>query len=244
MRGIYLLPILLLLVFSYSFASKIKVEQFVCSENVVNKTPVNISKTFSIETGKIYCFSKVRTDKIPTYIYHVWYKNGKKFSEIRLNIKYNSYRTWSYKTLYPNDIGKWKVELLDRNRKKIAETFFEVVVGSKQKDKLNNDSIKEDKAYSGEISSKSEGINDKSEVLNKNSSKIFNSNSKRLEDTSNKDKSIDNREKSAKDNFYYEKYESKVDNSISKSFYLVLLVIFYMVFFPTVYFLNRKVHLK
>jgi len=233
MRGIYLLPVLLLLVFSYSFASKIKVEQFVCSENVVNRTPVNISKTFSTELDKVYCFTKVKTDKTPTYIYHIWYKNGKRIAEIKLNIKYQFYRTWSYKTIFPSDIGNWKVELLDSNKNKIAETYFKILAGSSQID--GNKDIKEQEIFSEEV-------NNKGEELGKNSVEI--SNNKRLEDTPNKDKEINSKEEFIEDSFSYQTSGNKLQGFISKGFYLVLLIIFYLVFFPTVYFLNRKVHLK
>ncbi len=233
MRGIYLFPVLLLLVFSYSFASKIKVEQFVCSENVVNRTPVNISKTFSTELDKVYCFTKVKTDKAPTYIYHVWYKNGKKIAEIKINIKYQSYRTWSYKTIFPSDVGDWKVELLDNNKNKITETYFKIVASSGQVD--GNKDIKTQEVYSEEL-------DNKSEKLSKNSVEI--SNNKKLEDSLNKDKELNSKEEFIEDSFSYQTSENKPQDFISKSGYLVLLIIFYLIFFPTVYFLTRKVHLK
>lgn len=233
MRRMQLLPFFLLLVFSYSFASKIKVEQFVCSENVINRTPVKISKTFSTEVDKVYCFIKVITDKTPTYMYHVWYKNGKKIAEIKLNIKYQFYRTWSYKTIFPSDVGDWKVELLDDNKNKIAETYFKILAGSRQVDK--NKDIK-----TQEISL--EKADNKDDELNKNPVEI--SNNKGLEDSFNKDKEMNGKEGHIKDSFPNQKSENKLKDFLSKSFYLVLLIIFYIVFFPTVYFLNRKVHLK
>ncbi len=233
MREIYLLPVLLLLVFSYSFASKIKVEQFVCSENIVNRTPVNISKTFSTELDKVYCFIKVKTDKTPTYIYHVWYKNGKKIAEIKLNIKYQSYRTWSYKTIFPNDVGDWKVEILDNNKNKIAETYFRILAGSGQVD--GNKDIKAQRVFSEEV-------DNKGEELSKNSVEI--SNNKRLENSLNKDKEINGKEEFIEDSFSYQTSGNKLQDFISKSGYLVLLIIFYLIFFPTVYFFYKKVHSK
>ncbi len=233
MRRTHLLPFFLLLVFSYSFATKIKVEQFVCSGNVINRTPVKISKIFSTEIDKVYCFTKVKTDEIPTYIYHVWYKNGKKIAEIKLNIKYKLYRTWSYKTIFSNDVGDWKVELLDSNKNKIAETYFKMLANSGHKDE--NEDIKAQDVFSEEV-------DNKSKELNKNSVSI--SNNKKLEDSLNKDKEINSREEFIEDSFSYQTSGNKLQDFISKSFYLVLLIIFYLVFFPTVYFFNRKLHLK
>ncbi|RUM59236.1 MAG: hypothetical protein DSY59_04750, partial [Persephonella sp.] len=88
----------------------------------------------------------------------------------------------------------------------------------------------------------SEEVDNKGKKIIKNS--VETTNNKRLKDTPNKDKEITSKEEFIEDSFSYQTSGNKLQGFISKGFYLVLLIIFYLVFFPTVYFLNRKVHLK
>ena len=248
MREFYILPILLFLsFFNYIYASDVKVEQFICSKNIVNRKPVGISNNFPVDTGKIYCFTKVKSKNIPTYIYHVWYKDNIKIAEIKLNVKYNSYRTWSYKSISKNDIGNWRIELLDKDKNKLAETSF--AIGVKDKDITLNSNTE---VVSDMVSSENETVQRKTRNSNFSTTPDIESNEnikKPVKELTQVSKNKVLGEKVS----YIEKNNQKIDdlpvknfsinkenNNLSNLFYLVILIVFYILFFPTIYFFNRK----
>jgi hypothetical protein len=107
-----------------AFASAIEIKKFACSEFIKNRQPVNITDVFPASVKKIYCFTQVKTDEYPTYIYHIWYYNGKLLNKIKLNIKYSTYRTWSYSRNL--GVGRYKVVLADKDGIPLAEREFKV----------------------------------------------------------------------------------------------------------------------
>ena len=54
--------------------------------------------SFAADVGRVYCWSKIKGGE-GTEVKHVWYKGDTKVSEVTLKIKFNSMRTWSYKTI-------------------------------------------------------------------------------------------------------------------------------------------------
>ena len=228
-KKIIKLQILFLIVFiNITLASEIKVLKFVCAENVVNRQPVNVSDVFKTDINKIYCFTKVKADKTPTYIYHVWYKNDKKVFEVKLNIRYTTYRTWSFKRISDNDIGNWRVELLDKNKDKIAEVKFKVV---NAEDNIQLNTNETDFEKNNEKLEK-EDLTIKSNFNNN----IVRSTIEDVDKSNNGGKLTINQ--LSNNNIEDLKKDNK--NFISKNFYLLLLIVFYVIFFPSVYLIYKK----
>ena len=227
-KNIIKLQILFLVIFiNTTSASEIKILKFVCSEDVVNRQPVNVSNVFKTDIDKIYCFTKVKADKTPTYIYHVWYKNDKKVFEVKLNIRYSTYRTWSFKRISNNDVGNWRVELLDENKSKIAEVKFKVVKGENDITlNINETNTEKD--------------NEKLEKKDLTVKSNFNVNIKNntVKDIDNSDK--ENKLKINQLNINSENLKKDNKDFISKNFYLLLLIAFYVIFFPSVYLIYKK----
>ncbi|RUM60638.1 MAG: hypothetical protein DSY66_01720 [Persephonella sp.] len=227
-KNIIKLQILFLVIFiNTTSASEIKILKFVCSEDVVNRQPVNVSNVFKTDIDKIYCFTKVKADKTPTYIYHVWYKNDKKVFEVKLNIRYSTYRTWSFKRISNNDVGNWRVELLDENKSKIAEVKFKVVKGENDITlNINETNTEKD--------------NEKLEKKDLTIKSNFNVNIKNntVKDIDNSDK--ENKLKINQLNINSENLKKDNKDFISKNFYLLLLIAFYVIFFPSVYLIYKK----
>ena len=88
----------------------VKVEKIVAATSVNNLELVGESNEFSSSVGTVYCWTKVRSQSVPATIKHVWYVGDKKVFEYSLNLKFNSTRTWSSKSLRPGD---WNVDVTD-----------------------------------------------------------------------------------------------------------------------------------
>ena len=63
--------------------------------------------SFDVSMGRLYCWTRVKAETVPTAVKHVWYLGDKKVAEIDLNINYPRTRTWSSKSIR---VGDWKVE--------------------------------------------------------------------------------------------------------------------------------------
>lgn len=71
---------------------------------------VGEATTFPAGIGKVYCWTKV-TGGAGQSIGHAWYFNGAKLSGMTLPLRYDSVRTYSYKSITAELKGAWKVEI-------------------------------------------------------------------------------------------------------------------------------------
>jgi len=82
-----------------------------CSD-VQDRVPVGESSVFPSSTQRVFVWNQVKTEEIPNEIRHIYYFEGKKISDVRLKVRSNFWRTWSYKTL-PDKTpqGHWHVDI-------------------------------------------------------------------------------------------------------------------------------------
>jgi hypothetical protein len=88
----------------------LKVEKAVAATSVEDREPVGEATEFEASVGKVYCWSKIAAETVPTTIKHVWYQGEQKVFEKDLDIKFPSTRTWSAKTI---QAGSWRVDITD-----------------------------------------------------------------------------------------------------------------------------------
>lgn len=108
-------------------SEEVTVVEMVLSKVIADGEPRESTATVSLSQGKIYTWTKVKADNTPTFIKHVYYHEGKKLTEITLDIKFPSFRTWSEKTLKGNwTLGRWRVEVISADEKLLASKEFTV----------------------------------------------------------------------------------------------------------------------
>jgi hypothetical protein len=90
--------------------------------------------SFPSSIGRVYCWTLVLGAEEPTEITHIWYYGEKKMAEVKLAIKSQRYRTWSCKTILPEWVGNWRVEVVDAVGNLLRSISFEVV---KETEKIN-----------------------------------------------------------------------------------------------------------
>jgi len=96
------------------------------AKKIKNKEPVGVSDSFPNTIKKVYCWTKIRAFKVPTYVVHNWYYKNRLMASVKLDITYPVFRTWSSKKIFKNWIGKWRVEVLDEDGNIIALKEFEI----------------------------------------------------------------------------------------------------------------------
>ena len=117
---------LFFLIYSLSFAQNVKVVDMKFAVAIQDKEPIGVSERFPPDIGKVYCWTKIQSDTVPTKIYHVWYYKGREMARVELGITYNTFRTWSSKNILPEWVGNWKVVVEDEKGNKVAEKSFEI----------------------------------------------------------------------------------------------------------------------
>lgn len=91
----------------------LEVSDAVITTAIVEREPVDSVEVFPVQSGKLYCFSKIVGADGPTHVYHLWYREGRLMSRVELPVKSSSWRTWSAKKMLEGWPGKWWVEVQD-----------------------------------------------------------------------------------------------------------------------------------
>jgi hypothetical protein len=101
---------------------KLNLEQAVMCEDIKDYLPYNKAVVFSLEMGKVFCFSSFDVVPQKTYIYHNWYRRDRLVTTKRLSLQSPTWSTYSSIQLREADKGPWRVEIRDQKKK-----LFEVV---------------------------------------------------------------------------------------------------------------------
>jgi hypothetical protein len=82
-------------------------------EDIQGNLPINPTTVFSIERRKAFCFTSF--DPVPqkTVIYHHWFHRDRPSAKIKLTLKPPRWSSYSSIQLRVDDIGPWRVEIVD-----------------------------------------------------------------------------------------------------------------------------------
>jgi hypothetical protein len=100
--------------------------QAVMCEGIKDYEPANKAVVFSMEIGKIYCFTSF--DHVPQkmMIYHNWYRNDSLVTTKRLTLQPPEWSTFSSIQLREADKGLWRLEIKDQAKKVLKILRFSV----------------------------------------------------------------------------------------------------------------------
>jgi hypothetical protein len=106
-------------------SASIFVEEGSICRQVLDRKPVDVGNSFKAGVGKLYCFTRIALLKPPpTEITHVWYFGRTERARITLTIKSYHWRTYSSKTILPNEVGDWYVEVLGPEGEALSNMEF------------------------------------------------------------------------------------------------------------------------
>ena len=100
------------------------VQEFVLALDVVDRTPVDVVSSFTMDDVRAWCFARIHNSQRIQDVYFEWYLEDELY--FRMNVKVgtsDSWRTYSSVGLQP---GSWRVVLLDRHESVLSERSFEV----------------------------------------------------------------------------------------------------------------------
>ncbi len=92
-------------------APVISVEEAVIATGIENLTPVAPGVSFDANIGRLYCFTRIKSNLQPVVIKHLWFHGDKIVMEVTLPVQSSNWRTYSMKTLLPSAGGDWRVDV-------------------------------------------------------------------------------------------------------------------------------------
>ena len=92
----------------------LELNEIMICRGIYKRNPIKPGSSFINNVDSLFCYTKITNSGSKQAINHIWYFDDKEISSVTYNIKtsYN-YRSWSRKTIYPRQIGKWRVDVID-----------------------------------------------------------------------------------------------------------------------------------
>ena len=102
-------------------------EAAVCTD-VNGRKPFGKTHSFRWSTDRVYIWNLIKCERHLSSIRHIYYFNGQKVSDIVLDVRPPTWRTWSYKELSDKRfIGSWRVDIISVEGELLQSVEFEVI---------------------------------------------------------------------------------------------------------------------
>tara|TARA_B100000900_G_scaffold321253_1_gene280503 strand:+ start:1840 stop:2496 length:657 start_codon:yes stop_codon:yes gene_type:complete len=96
-------------------------------KTIYKRTPVGSDVVFTNNVDSLYCYTRIQNPGPKREVKHIWYYDNQMMTQVRYNVKKsNIYRSWTKKTILPNQIGSWRVDIQDNNGTIIGSKKFEI----------------------------------------------------------------------------------------------------------------------
>ena len=107
-------------------SAKLALARAVMCETIQEYAPAQPAVVFSIELGRVSCFTEF--DPVPekTFIHHKWYHNDNLITEKQLTLNPPKWASFTSVQLRDADKGPWRVEVTDENDKLMRILRFSI----------------------------------------------------------------------------------------------------------------------
>ena len=108
-------------------SKQLKLNEVMICRGVYKRNPIKPGFIFSNNVDSLFCYTKISNKGTKQEIKHLWYYENKLITAVTYNIKtsYN-YRSWSKKTILPNQTGDWRVDIIDSKENVLGSRKFEI----------------------------------------------------------------------------------------------------------------------
>jgi cytoskeletal protein RodZ len=110
-----------------STLAKMSVAEAIICEKVKDRMPAGKQTSFPWSIPRIYVWSLIKAEKYPSKIRHIYYFGDQKISDVALDVRSFSWRTWSYQTISDKRYkGPWRVDIATAAGQVLRRLYFEV----------------------------------------------------------------------------------------------------------------------
>ena len=108
-------------------SNSLKLKEIMICRGVYKRNPIKPGFKFTNNVDSLFCYTKISNSGSKQEIKHVWYYKDKLITSVVYNIKtsYN-YRSWSKKNISSNQIGLWRVDIIDSKDQILGSREFEI----------------------------------------------------------------------------------------------------------------------
>lgn len=106
--------------------AELKLARAVMCESIQKLAPANQAVLFSIDVGRISCFTEFEQVTKQTFIRHKWYRKGNLISVKQLTVHPPRWSSFSSMQLRNADKGPWRVDVTDENDNLIVTLRFSI----------------------------------------------------------------------------------------------------------------------
>ena len=105
----------------------LKLKEIMICRGVYKRNPIKPGFKFTNNVDSLFCYTKISNSGSKQEIKHVWYYEEKLITSVVYNIKtsYN-YRSWSKKNISSNQVGLWRVDVVDSKEQILGSREFEI----------------------------------------------------------------------------------------------------------------------
>jgi cytoskeletal protein RodZ len=98
----------------------------VCAE-IKDRMPTGVDTSFPTSAQRVFVWSKIHAQQIPSKVRHIYFFDGQKISEVTLDVRSTYWRTWSFKNISNKRFqGEWRVDITSADGKVLRRLYFEV----------------------------------------------------------------------------------------------------------------------
>ncbi len=108
-------------------AETFQLTRAVMCETIENFEPLGAAAAFSVEAGRVSCYTAFRGIPDITHVVHKWYRRDELVTTKRLTLKTPAWATYSSIQLREADKGPWRVEVLHSEGQILRTLRFSVV---------------------------------------------------------------------------------------------------------------------
>jgi hypothetical protein len=101
------------------------IEMMICTD-IQDRVPVGADTLFLKTVGQLYCYTKVTGAGESAKIAHVWYYNDQEMARVELNIRADTWRTWSSKKILEEWTGNWRVDVVSESGEILKSMSFRI----------------------------------------------------------------------------------------------------------------------
>ena len=92
----------------------LQLNEIMICRGIYKRNPIKPGINFINNVDSLFCYTKISNSGPKQEVKHLWYFEGIEITSVVYNIKPSfNYRSWSRKTIYPNQTGQWRVDVID-----------------------------------------------------------------------------------------------------------------------------------
>lgn len=91
--------------------AELSVARHAFARGIEAKEPAGAATSFPADVGRLYFFTQVVGAEAPAEILHVWLYDGQEVAIFPIEVKGTPWRTWSVRSVAPEQRGDWTVEV-------------------------------------------------------------------------------------------------------------------------------------